>query len=248
MPKLSIIIVNYYQLDNLQQLIPQLAHQLAGINWELIVVDNGSGELNEELPWIKQNQTQLIINQKNIGFARACNQGFKKAHGEYLLLLNSDCFPMERAIQRQLNFMRKHSRCAVSGMALLDPQKTPQRFSYGALPTLPYLVLRKLKWMIVKRDMHNWLPCTIHPTGWVSGAAMMIRRSTLFSSQLFSNFFFMYFEDVELCLRLKRQGWQIFFLPHIQAVHRQNTSSKTFTKKLNYYHTSLITYIWRRIF
>ncbi|MBP7462680.1 MAG: glycosyltransferase family 2 protein [Candidatus Delongbacteria bacterium] len=243
MKDLSIIVVNYHTRDQLMELVPFLLDELREMDGELIVIENGSDQVRDRFGPLNHPAVKLLVSPCNLGFARACNEGYRYASGAYVLLLNSDCFPCPGSIKRQWEYMKHHPRCGACGMSLMDEQGEYQRFQYGALPGFGYLFMRRLKWWCLRQDMHSWRVKSPRNVGWVSGAALMINRLAIKGNRLLSDRFFMYFEDVELGLRLHRSGWQVHILPQARAVHRRHSNCGNERLRICHYKTSRIRFL-----
>lgn len=224
--ELSIIIVSY----NTKELTKRCLGHLKEVNLpsatEIIVVDNGSEDktievLSREFSWVI-----LIRNEINLGFAKAVNIGLRHCHGRYALLLNTDCFPKEDAVMYLLGFMEGHPKVGIVGGALLHPDGRLQN-SFGRAPTLATELLPKglLQWICPSRFPSKRRP----PFGPVEveavvGAFMMVRRKAWEEVGLMDEGFFLFMEETDWCVRMKRQGWSVYHLPQAQALHLQGRS------------------------
>jgi GT2 family glycosyltransferase len=231
---LSVIVVNWnvreLLRDCLRAVIEQV--QLPRDAWELIVVDNAShdgsaGMVRRDFPIAR-----LIENRDNVGFARANNQAFATARGRYALLLNPDAIVLDGAVRELIATLDTRPEVAIVGGRLLNADGSPQRWSGGAPPTLANIALH---FFFAYRILPAWmLPAPLymeaHPTrdaavGWVSAACMLVRRAAV-GCKLFDERFFMYCEDLDLCQRLAREGWQIVYTPRARAIHYDGQSLK----------------------
>lgn len=218
---LTTIIVNYntalYLLACLKSIAPP--HPL---KMEVIVVDNASVDrsvplVTREFPWVK-----LIANEENLGFAQANNQALKSAQGRYVCFLNPDTLVEKGAFEAMADFMSFHRDVGMAGMRILNPDGSVQSSVERRYPGQ-------------KRARHDLigLPGDI---AWVLGAAMVARRSILESLGGFDGRFFLYGEEQDLCLRIRRAGWKIGFIPDAVVVHwggqsERNTVAKDLWKK-----------------
>ncbi len=252
-PTLSIIIVSYNTKKIIKNCIDSvfkdkgLSFNLnqtstdATIPTEIIIVDNASTDssttLLKKLPLIK-----LIKNSKNIGYARANNQGIKKAQGNYILLLNPDTFILHSSISQSLNWFSSHPEASACTAQLLNPDKTIQA-SGGFFPNLANVIT----WSFglddlplinkIIRPLHPHTPHFYtkdkfylfdHPQDWITGAFILIRASTVTSTGLLDPDYFMYGEELEWCYRIKKKDpqTQTWYLVGPQIIHLGGASSK----------------------
>jgi GT2 family glycosyltransferase len=232
---LSVIVVNWNVRDLLRGCLRALSEQveLPRETWELIVVDNASSDGSSEMVRQEFPAAHVIENRDNVGFARANNQAFGIARGGHVLLLNPDAVVLDGAVQQLMRTLDDRPNVAIAGGRLLNADGSPQRWSGGAPPTLVNIALH---FFFVYRLLPAWLlpkPLYMesHPTqdtsmGWVSGACLLVRRSAVAGPRLFDERFFMYCEDLDLCQRLSRDGWQITYTPRARAIHHDGQSLK----------------------
>lgn len=228
--KLSIIIVSFNTKDFLRKVIKSIPSKKT---WEIIVVDNASSDgspktVTKHFPLVK-----LLRNQKNLGFAKANNQGIKASRGEYVLLLNSDTKVKPQALEKLIEFMDKNPDVGIASGQLLNPDGTIQPQG-GYLPRLSNLAL----WLLFIDDIPG-LNKLFHSyqlrnkrsfekeirLGWVSGTAMLIRKDMLEKTGLLDENIFMYGEDVELCFRAHKQGFKVALTPDSKIIHFGQQSS-----------------------
>jgi hypothetical protein len=235
---LSIIIVNWNTQDLTLQCLSSLAEALVSFapgSVEIIVVDNNSQDnsttaISAHFPWVR-----LLVNSSNLGFARANNQAMTVSTGEFVLLLNSDTIVHPAAVVTLMNFMTMHPHAGAAGARLLNPDGSLQP-SCSPFPTLG-----REAWRLFHLDalspraiypMHEWSGTEPRSVDVVQGACMIVRRQALDQTGLFDNDYFMYSEEVDLCLRIKRMGWEIYWVPQAQIVHLGGQSSKQAATKM----------------
>lgn len=227
--KLSIIIVNYKAQHFLLQCLSSVYQMLEGLDFEVIVVDNASGDDTEDK--IKDNFSlvKLIVNSANWGFSKACNQAFKEGRGEYFLLLNPDTKILDSNFKEMIGFFEENPRLGILGCKILNengkvqrsvfPQPTPLK---EILDIATYLKLEKIlpvSW--TNRFYERLINESPHPfeVFWVSGACLLIRGKTLEEIGFLDESFFLFSEDVDLAWRAKRNGWQVMFFPQTRIIH-----------------------------
>jgi GT2 family glycosyltransferase len=214
---------------------------IQGFEIEIFVVDNGSqdGSGNE----VKKafSFVHLVENEKNLGFAKAVNQGLEKASGIYILLLNPDAQVKDGAIERLISFMDVHSDAGVAGAQLLNSDGSRQS-SIANFPSLATELLNKslLRWLFPKvfpgkeRDYSEAIEVDS-----VIGACMMVRRDAINQVGLLDEEYFLFLEETDWCLRFKKAGWKIYHVPQAEAYHFQGKSAEVEKEKakIEYYRS-----------
>ena len=230
--ELSVIVVNWNVRDLLRECLASLAREmrLPRDSWEVIVVDNASGDGSVEMVRREFPDAVVLANGDNLGFGRANNQAFRMCRGRYVLLLNPDTVVKDHAIDRMMETMDGRPDVAALGCRLLNTDGTFQRWTGGSPPgllnvTCHFLLLYRL---IPARLMPRPLYLETEPrqdleVGWVSGACMLLRREAV-GDAIFDERFFLYGEDVELCDRLARGGWKVVYTPRASIVHHEGKS------------------------
>ncbi len=242
----SIIIVNYNTVSLLRDCLNSLMHT-EGKACEVIVVDNasadGSGDMVEkEFPGVA-----LVRNQQNVGFSKANNQGMRQAKGKCLLLLNSDTVVHAGAVETMAEFLSSHATVGAVTCRLLNADGTIQAsISNRPGPVLLFFRLMGVSRIISGDRARRWLsrtfgfflgktirsylaPYATHDTPAevenISGACLMLRREAVEQIGFLDEGFFMYFEDMDYCLRLQNAGWKMYYLPQGEILHFGGMSS-----------------------
>jgi len=225
---ISVIIVQYNKVELTQQAIRSFQH-FHRDEHEIILVDNAStdpalGTLKEEFPWI-----QIIFNKKNVGFGAANNIGAKIAKGDILLFLNNDTLTISQfttMIEREFS---QNPAMGVLGPRLLNEDRSFQ-LSAGSLPTFFGEIGRKMiyDWVESRNKIAEQYVQKKYrreqTVGWVTGAALFIRRELFIRLGGFDETMFMYFEDIDLCLRAGRESTVLYF-PESFLVHLKGGSA-----------------------
>jgi len=227
---LSILIVNWNTKDALADCLRALPEAVASVPAETIVVDNGSSDGSPEMvraqfPWVR-----LIENGENAGFVRATNQAIAESRGDYLLLLNSDAIATPNSLARMVSFMRHHPDSGAVAPKLVNPDGSFQA-SYARFPTL---FSESLSAFGLNRRLwgpHHPSPPPRpdeipHPVDWAPGACLLLRRSAVEAVGPLDEGFWMYSEDTDLCYRIHRAGWKVYYLPDVEIVHLGGASSR----------------------
>ena len=217
--KLSIVVVSWNVAPLLAGCLRSIPAGADGVAYEVVVVDNASGDGSADRVAQEFPAVRLIRNTENTGFARANNQGISASQGEYVLLLNSDTVVRPGALRGLVDFLDAHPRAGAVGPRLLQAGGTPQPYAFGGDPTPAYLLRRGLNRLLLRRPLHDWGTERIQAVAWVSAACIMVRRAVIEQAGRLDEHFFMYFEDSEWCLRIRKAGWQVFYDPEVAIEH-----------------------------
>ncbi len=236
-PRISIIIVNWNTRDLLLQCLASVrAH---ATHCEVIVVDNGSTDGSMAMVEAQFPEVQVIRQIENQGYARANNAGVRAATGNYLLFLNSDAILRADTIDGLWAVSQDASRRAACSPRLLQPDGKAQPFSFGNDPTLSYLFARACARTGMRQPLHDWETSIGQTVDWVSGTCLLVRRSAFEQVGGFDERIFMYFEDNDLCLRLRQEGWEVMYAPHIAVTHLGGASLQDSKERRKHYYASL---------
>lgn len=224
--RLSIVIVSWNVREQLHDCIRSIMQNASKADCEVIVVDNASSDGTVESVRRDFPEVALVVNDQNRGFARANNQGIARSSGEYVLLLNPDTVVHEGALGLLIDFMDRHPAVGACGPKLLNEDGTTQP-SVRHFPTLRstfyfYTVFRFLG--VFRRHYKTWRMKDFDHSSQmdvdqIMGAAMMLRRSALEQMGGMDEAFFMYYEEVDLCYRLRQANWRIVFMPEARITH-----------------------------
>src|ERR1700722_7577230 len=230
--ELSIIFVNWNSVKWLQECIPSIQEYTHGIEYEIIVVDNASPEggvdaLKEEFPDIV-----LIKSKENLGFAGANNLGFRESKGECVLFLNPDTKLVNPAINFMLQGLRSLPGAGIVGCKLLNGDGSVQRGSIIKFPAILNQVFQyeglRLRWPSFPLwDIGPLFSTSKEPARVeaITGACMMMRREVFEKVGMFSEEYFMYAEDVDLCWKITRAGFPNYYLGEGNIIHYGGVSS-----------------------
>jgi GT2 family glycosyltransferase len=230
---ISVVIVSYKVRDILRQCLRALFDQSEGLEIEVFVVDNASGDGSAEMVAAEFPQVRLLANDSNRGFAAANNQAFALARGDFVLLLNPDAFVRPGALVGVRAFMERTPECGLCGGRLLDSKgclmPSARRFpgALSRLLTLSGLSSRYRNSAVFNRhDFGGFAHDRVLEVDWVPGTFTLIRKPLLDQLEGFDERFFIYYEETDLCLRAKALGWKIYFIPDVEVEHIGGASSK----------------------
>lgn len=219
--KLSIIVLNFntksLTIKCLSSVVSQYKESIKKGEVELILVDNASSDGTVETAKKQFDFLKIVVNRENFGFSKGNNEGAKAANGEYFLFLNSDTEIRDDGFLRMANFMEANPRIGILGGKLLNTDGSIQKSagSFYNLLNLLIVLLGGEKLGLIRK-----IPTRIEKIDWVSGACMMT-RADLFRKLKFDENLFMYIEDMEICFRAKKKGFDIYFYPEISLVHKE---------------------------
>ena len=231
--KLSIIIVSWNIKKVLIDCLESIKENPASELFEVIVVDNASSDGTIEFVRNKFPDVVIIANNRNLGFAAANNQGIEKSQGEYILLLNPDTIVHSDSLDVLIEFMDKNEDVGICGPQLLNQDGTIQS-SARCFPTFRGALYRHtaIKYFgLFKNEYKKWLMKSFDhksqmDVDQVMGAALMIRQSIINDTGAMDERFFMYYEEVDLCYRVKKTGWRVVFVPDSTIIHLGGQSTE----------------------
>ena len=235
-PGLQIVIVNWNSGSDLRRCLDSIDACLkTGYSIDVVtVVDNQSsdGSLGLATSHSFGFNLQLIANSRNEGFARACNAGAATSKSEYLLFLNPDIRLLPDCIDRTIAFVDDAQRVdiGICGVQLVDEHGTPTN-SVARFPTLQTFVAKALG--LSRLFPNRFKPLIIPPAqietsrvvDQVVGAFFLIRRAVFEACNGFDERFFVFYEELDLCLRARRRDVLCYFLKDVHAIHKAKDTS-----------------------
>lgn len=231
-PDIAIIIVNWNTCALLEECLLSVAADLeaSGLrSAKVIVVDNGSTDgsvdmMRSSYPWVR-----VLVNEANVGFARANNQAFSVQLCDFYLLLNSDARLLPGTTARLLAEITVDEQVAVVGAALVNADYTFQA-SFSRYPTVASLIAQLLGLAPLLYGRHYpsaplASSLRARDVDWVGGACMMIRREAMEDIGPLDEGYFMYVEDVDWCWRMRQAQWRVRYTPFAVAIHLGGASA-----------------------
>lgn len=223
LPRLSVVIVNYRQWDKTGAVVRQMQESpaLHRGDVEVMVVDNHSPRHPLARKLRRTPGVSLRRWEKNQGFARAVNEGCRLSQGEWFLLLNPDTTLSEGFLDGALaladQLSQQEPRAGIVGFQLRDPEGTHQ-LSTGPFPSF-WGTLAGLAWPRSRRKYHAPRSPDRSQAPWISGCCLLLKRQCWEDLAGLDEDFFLYYEDVDLCLRARQKGWSVWYDPHLILVH-----------------------------
>ncbi|MEO0117484.1 MAG: glycosyltransferase family 2 protein [candidate division WOR-3 bacterium] len=247
MLEVSIVIVTYKSESDIRDCLLSLPR---GEDCEIIVIDNASGDktpeiIRKEFPWVK-----LIVNKKNLGYAKANNQGIGLSRGKYIFLLNPDTRVKEDSLRKMVRFMEENSLVSVLAPKMLNLNGTIQDSirefpDYKILfwevtglsrlfPKSPIFGRWRLKGFDYTKIQEIPQPMT---------SALLFRREVFEQVGLFDEDFPIYYNDVDLLKRIKDKGLKVLYFPYAEVIHKRGATTKIFWGRMIFeQHKSMYQY------
>jgi N-acetylglucosaminyl-diphospho-decaprenol L-rhamnosyltransferase len=227
---LAIIIVSYNSSTEIGACLDSLVGHTAPFPTTITVVDNASSDHTAQMVRERWPSVQVIESPTNVGFSRANNLGIRATSSDYVLLMNPDTLAPPGAIQTLVRGLAAHPDAAIAGARLLSESGFPE-LSWGD-PIGPWnelkrkvfsrLYHRKIRGIVRKVDR---LSRQAREVAWVSGACMVIRRPDLEAVGLLDERYFMYTEDVDLCVAMARRGRTVLYIASAEVLHHRGKSA-----------------------
>jgi GT2 family glycosyltransferase len=235
--KLSVIVVNHNNSLLLKQTLKSLVDAAKNIDYELIVIDNFSkdgshGMLQNAFPSIS-----VVLNETDLGIAKAYNQALKLSTGEYALLVNPDTICINGSLEKMIAFMDDHADTGGMGIRMITPDGSFLSESKHGL-TKPWITFFKLigfakhlsKTRLYNRNIKDWIEeFQIAEVDLLNGACMLLRKSVLNVTGLFDERFFMYGHDIDLSYRIRLAGYKNYYFPKTYIINFNSQSVAKFS-------------------
>jgi GT2 family glycosyltransferase/radical SAM superfamily enzyme YgiQ (UPF0313 family)/Flp pilus assembly protein TadD len=215
--KVSIVIPVWNKMDLTVQCLTKLAEVTQGVDYEVIIVDNGSTDGTPDFLRTLGGDVQLILNQENVGFAKACNQGAQAARGKYLVFLNNDTIPQPHWLKPLVSEVDEHPEVGIVGSKLL--------FADGSVQHAGVVFMRSHR---SAYHIYRLAPSTSPFVNQrrefqaVTAACLLIRRELFEAVNGFDEQFINGFEDVDLCLKVREKGAHVIYQPRSVVYHLES--------------------------
>lgn len=236
----TILIVSYNTRDLTLACLDSVYRQTQGLAYEVIVIDNQSADGSADAIAEKFPQATLIRSEANLGFAKANNVAARQAQGKFLLLLNPDTVILDGAVQKCHEFATRHSEAGIFGGRTffgdgrLNPDSChgrPTPWSLLCMGTGLAKAFSGSSWFNPEA-LGNWPRDTAAEVDAVTGCFLMIRRELWNELNGFDEWFFMYGEDTDLCLRARERGSKCLICPDARLIHYGGSSEKIRADKM----------------
>lgn len=253
--RFSIIVIHRNGERRLDEVLSSITHAMDDTQDEIIVVDNASNDGSLEAVMARHLNVQVIRNDCNGGYARACNQGMNAGRGRYFLLCNNDLrLPSETLSHFESDFLTFPKAGLIGGQLFNEAGKLQR--SCGGSPNF-WSEMGLLRTRSQPTNTHH-----AEPVESLLGACMAVRRSAVEMAGQMDEDFFFYFEEGEWCVRMRRHGWVVLFDPRVRIMHTGGGSTQQwylesrvefFRSRLLYYRRTMnsiqrvVLYAWRGV-
>jgi GT2 family glycosyltransferase len=228
---LSIIVVNMNTKDLTVECLRSVEKETKNIQFEVLLTDNGSNDgsveafqkISKETFW--KDKFTLILNDSNTGYAKANNQGIRRAKGKYILLLNNDTVVHKNSLQNLLKFAEETPDAGVIGSKLLNIDGTLQMSCFN-FPTIKNAILEYYlgkKGLFEKFAPKGDLPSTVDS---VVGAVFLMTPKAIEEVGILDERYWAYFEDIDYCRQCWKHGLKVYYLPDSVITHYHGATFK----------------------
>lgn len=248
--EVSVIIVNYCTASLVTDAVASLVEHTCGISYEVLIVDNaspdGSGQLLKSR-YEGNESVKVILSESNLGFGGANNLGFSRSCGRYILFLNPDTVLLNNAVALMVEYLENEPEVGVCGGNLYTSEGTPASSFKRLFPSLSYELSSMLghlpeKIFFGRNTVFNHTGKQMD-VAFIVGADLMIRRSVADLVGLFDPQFFMYYEETDLCRRVKDAGYAVRSFPYAHICHLEGKSISNPERKATINFQSRKTYL-----
>ena len=234
MNPIAVVIVNYNTRHHLRACLSTVLSEAPS---EVIVVDNASSDGSVEM--VRDDYPSVLVqaNQRNVGYGAASNQGIASCKAAYVFLLNADTRLQPGALRALSSYLDLHPRAAIVGPRLVELDGSLQASCYP-FPTPLHTFLENSSCAVIlgrlvrryvpavrRLYLRTWPHNAARTVPWLKGAALFVRRNAFEAVGGFDKSFFLYFEDADLCYRLKAVGWEVHFAPVTTVMHAGGAST-----------------------
>lgn len=248
---IDVLLVNYNSTQFLRQCLISLSGQDSAGLMRLLVRDNASRDRAEAVRGMPG--VELVQGKENIGFGRGINSLARLGQAPYLLLLNPDCILQADFCDLSLAYMEANPKVGALGPLILDPngkvQGSARKFPsvltglFGRSSLLSRLLpgnpATRREVLTDAATSQEPMPCD-----WVSGACLLVRREAFEQVGGMDEDYFLFWEDADLCARLKRKGWQVVYYPVPTVVHQVGGSRRSnMIRSIWHFHRSALLWL-----
>ncbi len=217
------------------------------VPYEIIVSSNSCYDQQQQNEIIQSNiNVRWLFNEKNGGFAYAMNEGLKVAHGDYLVIMNSDC-TLVTDLDEMIGFMNEHPEIGAIAPQMKDPDGNIQDTARPYV-SVPRYVLRQTKRIlkhkisILNNDMdYN----KVQTVDWLIGAFIMVSRKAYEATGGLDDNLFMYAEDLDWCTRIRQEGFEVVYYPKTVIIYKGTRRARSNTKYARIFIQSHVKY-WKK--
>jgi N-acetylglucosaminyl-diphospho-decaprenol L-rhamnosyltransferase len=231
-PDLDIGVIYTHEHGLMPRLLGTMAASGEGLRMRLVLVDNASAEGVQ--PWRRYfAETQVLHNERRLGYAANLNRIVEASTAKYMLLLNTDMYfdPRQQCLARMAAFMDRQPRCGLAGCRLYHADGS-DAYAARRFQTLPLILARRcglgrlLRGAVDRHFYAEHAPDETWACDWLSGCFLMVRREAIDQVGRFDEGYGKYFEDVDMALRMARSGWQVMYHGAASCCHLESRASR----------------------
>lgn len=245
MISLSIVILTWNNIDATRKCLASLVPVNRRDDVETIVIDNGSTDGTPEAIRREYPGVRLTVNSHNRGIAAARNQGFIKARGTKILILDNDTISNVEAVEGMERYLDQHNDVGLCACRMTDAKGNVQ----PSFRPFPGIVSKVYSLLRIARPLSHYKADedgSIEPF-YVIGACQMIKREAVEQTGMLDEAIFYGPEDADYCLRLRKAGWRIKYLPMYSIIHTyQRATAKNPFSKLGYKHIKGLLHLYKK--
>jgi GT2 family glycosyltransferase len=232
MTDLSVCLVSWNTREYLEEALLSVYQNTHEASFEVIVVDNASGDGSPQMVRDHFPKVKLIANEENLFLSAGMNQAIDASEGRYVVLLGSDATVLSGALDVMLKYMDNHQQVGAVGGKIINPGGSVQLTCARAFPTLLTEAIKgtSLDQLFPRNRffgrylMSWWGHDEIREVDLLDAACMMVRRRTIENVGLLDEAFPLYSQDLDWCYRIKQAGWEIHYLPVAEVFHYDSRS------------------------
>lgn len=240
-PILSIVLVCWNNKAYLDPCLGSLYQTRMQTSFDVVVVDNGSTDGSQEMLHEKYPQVMIIQNTGNVGLGRASNQGIEATKGRHVLLLNNDTIVNGPSFDAMVGFLEQNPKVGAVGGKVFNPDGTVQScYNYFSTLWEEFLIATRLgEWLrpgypsIIEAN-------EVKSVDWITSACLMVRRAVLDQVGLLDESYFIYGDEVDLQYRIKRAGWEVYYLPQSTIIHYGGRSMTRWPRRKMVYRGKML--------
>ncbi len=242
MRRAAAIVINRNTREFLRSCLESIGSQDIEGGVSVWVVDNGSTDGSPGMVLSEFPGVNLVVNDGNVGYARACNQGARHASEPYLFFMNSDTVLEPGTVRELVDFFESDPETAIAGPRVLNADGSLQ-YSCREFPSLGDAFLHAFVGLFsadnaasARYKKTGWSHDEVSEVDWVSGCFMAMRADAFRSIGGFDEGYYMYVEDVDLCWRAREAGWKVRYVPRAQVYHYIGMSSQAVPTRMVFHH------------
>ena len=241
--------MNYNGLDLTVELLDSI-RLLSYKNVEVFVVDNASKNNPQSYFYDQYPEVKYIRSEKNLGFAGGNNLAVKEAKGDFFFFINNDAEITEGCIEKLLELFQSHPKLGIASPLLCyfneNPKENPDLIQYAGSTQLHPITARNRT--IGEKEINKGQYNKPQPTAYAHGAAMMVTREVIENIGVMFEDFFLYYEELDWCERIRRAGYEIWVEPRAKIYHKESVTVGAMSPLKTYYLNRNRIYFMRRNF